>query len=486
MGRQEPSGAPTKVESMTRFRALLIVLGLLALAVPAAATSADRMLVGFQDDPSFRWLDTRDTNIATASETGASVVRTTVYWNRIAPTRPAVASDPFDPAYRFDDLDEFVRNVTFHGMTPMLAVWGTPDWANGGKGQNYAPTRLSDFQAFTRALAARYSGLNPGYPYVGYFSIWNEPNLQQFLAPTYDGHGKPRSPAVYAGIARAGYSGIKAGNKRALVAIGETSPRGRLKPTTQKGVQQTIAPALFAQYLAEARPIVKFDAWAHHPYSDVGATPTQRVRYPNVNLPQLPTFDKDLNKWFKRRSTAIWVTEYGFQTKPGQPRGVTQAKQAAYLKQSLSIARKDTFVQMFIWFIFRDQPVSLWHSGLLNENASRKASYAAFVAAARPFDVRNPVVVVKAGTSNPVVHVPVWELLARDGPGADVGSTISVVYRGATIAVTQPATKIGVGGYVNYRLPITKAKAHGLYRVFLTIGDANGNSVTRTATVVVR
>src|SRR5215471_6797171 len=151
---------------MTRFRAFLLVLGLLALAVPAAATSADRMLVGFQDDPSFRWLDTRDANITTASQTGASVVRTTVYWNRIAPTRPAAASDPFDPAYHFDDLDEFVRNVTFHGMTPMLAIWGTPDWANGGKGTNYAPTRLSDFQAFARAVASRYSGLNPGYPYV--------------------------------------------------------------------------------------------------------------------------------------------------------------------------------------------------------------------------------------------------------------------------------------------------------------------------------
>ncbi len=247
-----------------------------------------------------------------------------------------------------------------------------------------------------------------------------------------------------------------------------------------------MAPALFAQSLAQARPIVKFDAWAHHPYSDIGATPTQKVRYPNVNLTQLPQFEKDLNKWFKRRTSPIWVTEYGFQTKPGQPRGVSLAQQAAYVKQSLAIVRSYTPVQMFIWFIFRDQTVSLWHSGLLNENASRKPSYNAFVAAARPFDVRNPVVVIKAGTSNPAVHVPVWELLSRDGPGATVGSTISVVYRGKTLAVVQPTTTIGIGGYVNFRLPITKAKAHGLYKAFLTIGDANGNSVTRTATVIVR
>lgn len=473
-------------EPMTRNRALLLVLAVLALAVPASATSADRMLVGFQDDPSFRWLDSRDTNLATAAQTGASIVRTTVYWNKIAPTRPADATDPFDPAYQFTDLDEFVRTATFDGMTVMLSIWGTPDWANGGKGQNYAPTRLSDFQNFAQAIAARYSGLHPGFPFVGYYSIWNEPNLQQFLAPTYDSRGKPKSPLIYAGLARAGYAGIKAGNRRALVAIGETSPRGRLRPTTQKGVQQTIAPGLFARVLASARPTVKFDAWAHHPYSDLGASPTQKVRFPNVNLTQIPTFDSDLAKWFKRRSVPFWITEYGFQTKPGQPKGVTTAQQAAYVKQSLAIVRRYPEVQMFIWFIFRDQPVSLWHSGLLNEDATRKPSYAAFVASARAFDVRNPAVVVKAGTSNPKLTLPVWELLARDGPGAKVGATISVVYRGKTLAVVQPQTTIGIGGYVTFRVPITKAKANGVYQVFLKIGDANGNSVSRTATVVVR
>src|SRR5437764_5413466 len=179
---------------MRRFRAILPVLVLVALAVPAAATSADRMLVGFQDDPSFRWLDTRLTNIPEASKTGASIIRTTVYWNKIAPSRPTSATNPFDPAYQFTDLDDFVRTATFNGMTVMLSIWGTPDWANGGKGPNYAPTRLADFQAFAQAIARRYAGLNAGYPFVGYYSIWNEPNLQQFLAPTYDSRGKPKSP----------------------------------------------------------------------------------------------------------------------------------------------------------------------------------------------------------------------------------------------------------------------------------------------------
>jgi len=473
------------VGAMTRFRVALIVLGLLALALPAAATTADRMLVGFQDDPSFRWLDTRDDNLTTASQTGSSIVRTTVYWNRIAPTRPSVASNPFDTAYQFQDLDDFVRNATLRGMTVQMAIWGTPGWANGGKGPNYAPTSLADLQNFARALAARYSGRYPGYPFVGFFSIWNEPNLQQFLAPTYDSHGKPESPRIYAGLARAGYAGIKAGNPKALVAIGETSPRGRLGPTKQQGIQQTLAPGLFAQLVSQVRPKVRFDAWAHHPYSDLGASPTQKVRFPNVDLVQIPTFGRDLDKWFGRHGTPIWITEYGFQTKPGQPKGVTLAQQAAYLKQSLALVGSYPNVQMFIWFIFRDEPVSAWHSGLLTETAGKKPAFSTFASAARPFDVRNPVVVVRPGVSNPVVRVPVWELLARDGPGATVGSTISVTYQSKNVAVVQPQTTIGIDGYVSFTLPITKAKMNGVYDVFLKIGDASGNFVNRTATVVV-
>ena len=48
--------------------------------------------------------------MATATN-NASILRTLVTWADVAPTKPANAADPFDPAYRFDDLDEFVRNA---------------------------------------------------------------------------------------------------------------------------------------------------------------------------------------------------------------------------------------------------------------------------------------------------------------------------------------------------------------------------------------
>ena len=136
-------------------------------------------------------------------------------WANIAPTRPTNPSNPFDPDYNFDDLDELVRNTQLRGMEVLITVWGTPRWANGGKTPNYLPTKLSDLTTFTRALADRYSGRYAGYPFVRFYSVWNESNLQLFLAPQFDAKGRSVGPRNYARLAAAAYSGIKAGNSRA-------------------------------------------------------------------------------------------------------------------------------------------------------------------------------------------------------------------------------------------------------------------------------
>jgi hypothetical protein len=470
---------------MKRARLILGCLLVLAAAAPAAAIGAPRIPVGFQDDPSFRWRDDRITNFNNAATTGATIIRTTAYWSRIAPTRPVNATDPFDPAnnYQFDDIDELVRSAAFRGMTVLLTIWGTPGWANGNQGENHAPTRMSDLQDFAHALAARYSGRYPGFPFVGYYSIWNEPNLEEFLAPTYDKSGKPASPAIYAKIASAAYAGIKAGNRRAAVAVGETSPRGRLRPTSASGVQNTIAPGLFAQLVAKAAPKLKFDAWAHHPYSGLGQGPNVKVAFPNVNLPQIPTFEKKLQQWFKRKYVSIWVTEYGFETKPGEPKGVTYAQQAAYAKQVLNQVGQSPYIGMFIWFIFRDDPTSTWQSGLENEDNTHKPAFATFTKGARALDVRDPVQHIKPGSSNPMLRIPVWEFEARDGVGAKLGATVSVTYRGRSVAA-QPTSIIGIDGYASFRIPIVNAKKNGLYVVYLKIGDDNGNSINRVAEIL--
>ncbi len=222
-----------------------------------------------------------------AVHANATIMKTTVYWFNTAPRRPANATNPFDPAYRWEDLDEFVRQAADRDIEVMLSIWGTPTWA--GPAKNRLPRRLADIQNFARALANRYSGRNRGYPFVRFYSVWNEPNLNLFLTPQFDAKGRSVAPANYAKLYRAAYTGFKQGSPLAQVAIGDTSARGRDRH--RAGVSDTHSPGKFAELLAKARPKVRFDAYAHHPYSSpANQPPTQIVRWPNVSMTTLPRF----------------------------------------------------------------------------------------------------------------------------------------------------------------------------------------------------
>ena len=189
-----------------RFLVRLLVLACLAAALVApAASAADRMWVGFHDDPVLRFDGGRTEAMDRARGNGASVVRTLIDWSKAAPTQPTDATDPFDPAYRFDDVDEVVRNAQQRGLEVMITLWGTPSWANGGQKPQAMPGNIADFQNFARAVASRYSGRYAGYPFVRFYTVWNESNLATFLVPQFNASGRIVSPANYAKLARAGH-----------------------------------------------------------------------------------------------------------------------------------------------------------------------------------------------------------------------------------------------------------------------------------------
>ena len=468
-----------------RFRLIPVTVAcaLAALIFPLMASAEARMLIGFQDDPSLRWRDDRLAAFDLAQKANAGIVRTTVYWSRIAEQKPANATNPFDPAYRFDDLDEFVRNAGLHGMEVMLTIWGTPSWANSGKGQNYAPTDATDMENFARALASRYSGRYNGYPFVRYYTVWNESNLGQFLSPQYDSKGKPVAPKIYAKIYRAAYAGIKSGSARALIGIGETSARGRDRFLGRQGTQETESPGNFAKLLAAEKPLLKFDAWSHHPYpTSPSQPPTQNVRWPNVTLTQLPRFEDTLKQLFERKRVPIWITEYGYETKPGEPLGVSRSQQATYARQALTLAAGDPNVSIFIWFILRDDPTSTWQSGLVDRDGTKKPSFDTFAKLAFRYDGRNPQITVRAGVTNPLIKFAAIELWSRSGTGAKVGMTIAIYEKGRVIKTAQPASSIGADGWVSFPVPL-KTVADHTYIVNIDAGDIHGYHVKRSVEV---
>jgi hypothetical protein len=455
-------------------RIALIALVALLAAPAATVRAAEKMPIGFFDDPAFRWSPTRAEDLRQAGVAGASVIHTTASWVGLAPTKPANPANGDDPAYKLNDLDELVFQSGLYGLRVMIDISGTPKWANGGKAPNVMPKRLGDLTAFAKMLATRYNG-RQGHGTAALWSVWNEPNLQLFLTPQYVGK-KIVGPANYAKLFKAAYAGIKSGNSLAKVAIGETSARGRDKPLA--GVSASVAPGTFAKLVAHT-PGLKFDAWAHHPYpTSPNLAPTQKVRYPNVTLSTLPQFEADLKKFF-HRNVPVWITEYGHETKPPDPHGVSYATQSKYAVQALNIAKKDPNVQMFIWFVFHDSAGNPWQSGLYSSSGAQKPAYNSFGALARLTD--GTMSTVRAGTRPRVtMYMPYLAYYAE--PAAQIGMTYTVTEGGRKLAIGQPVVPLAADDSISFVADFVPVKGH-TYTVTSVANEINGHTETRTALI---
>jgi hypothetical protein len=366
----------------------------------------------------------------------------------------------------------------------MLTISGTPRWANGGQTPNRMPRNVRDFTNFARAIASRYSGRFAGYPYVRFWSVWNEPNLQLFLAPQFNNRGQSVAPANYAKLYAAAYAGIKAGNRTAQVAIGETSARGSDKAA---GIRPTHSPGKFAELVAKANPRLKFSAWAHHPYpSTPNLRPGQIVKWPNVSLSSLPRFQQNLNKWFRHKNTQIWVTEYGHQTRPQDSLGVSYATQSAYISQAIAIARKYPFVGMFIWFVYQDDPGQEWESGLYTQSGSAKGnSPDRFSRSARPLDARNAVYSFRRGTTTPLVKLYTRRYCVADKSGTAIGMTWRIFRGSRLLKVGQQSSPLLRDCTIAARLffPPGGVAKGVTYTATFELNDINGDVLARKLTI---
>jgi hypothetical protein len=343
---------------------------------PPAATPAPaepRLVVGFFDDANFRWRPYRARMLDRAQRTGARVVRAFIRWHLTAPTRPRSDEPPFHEPMLYE-IDELVASSNARGMEVLFSIWGTPGWANGGLGPNYAPDESDDLRRFARGLAAR-------YPTVRRYAIWNEPNTEQFLAPQFDALGRSVAPAAYARLYRAAYDGIKEARPDALVAIGETSSHGRDAPSPGRA-QDSHSPVRFARLLAEQEPALELDAWGHHPYPVKGHhAPDHASRWPSVTLMRLERFGRALDRWFGRDDIPLWITEYAHESIPAEPLGIPPELQAQYAARALELAARVERVRMFVWFTFRDDQTNAWQSGMLDDRGRPRPAYEQFTTA---------------------------------------------------------------------------------------------------------
>ncbi|HVU77682.1 MAG TPA: beta-galactosidase [Gaiellaceae bacterium] len=333
-------------------RTLLLATILAALAAPGLATASPYVKYGVQDDA---WLEygtgddgTVADRAAQLKQMGVDVVRLTINWRQVEPRRGV---------YDWSIPDAALKALHAEGIAPLVTLWGTPRWANGGRSQNWAPKSKWTFAAFAKAAAKR-------YPYVHLWTIWNEPNQRIALRPT--------SPKTYVQqLLNPAVIAIHNASPRSLVAGGVTAPRagsGGVSPIDW----------IAGMKAAHAR----MDAYAHNPYPlRRGETPTSGGcdHCTTVTMATLPRLLRAVQKSFGTHMR-IWLTEYGYQTNPpDRMLGVTYATQARYTSDAAQVAYQAPRVDILIHYLVQDEPnVGRWQSGFYTDTGRVKPALQAF------------------------------------------------------------------------------------------------------------
>ena len=372
---------------------LVLVLAAAAAAIVASSTAdsaakrttAGGPLLGFYDDESI--FGRTEWAFLQLKSLRAGMVRITIDWSAVAKRRPADPADPADPAYNWTAVDHVVTQAGKNKIRVLAAIFGTPRWA--GTAKNRLPRRVTDLRLFAFAAATRYSGtfeVGEGetlqtLPAVRYWLAWNEPNNPVFLKPQWKkvrGTWRPQSAFDYAKLCSAVWAGVHStGLPSEKVACGATGPRGNDAPRTSR---PSTSPLVFMQWLRRAG-LKRFDAYAHHPYyGSRFEKPTTKPKSPKaITLGNIGLLIKQLNRSFGR-SKRLWITEYGYQTRPpDRAFGVPYALQAKYVHQAYALAKKTRRVDVFVWFLIRDERrLSGWQSGVVTVGGKRKPAFRAF------------------------------------------------------------------------------------------------------------
>lgn len=354
---------------MGRRLAAILLVAVAAATAASTAGASSRLKIGIYEEA--LTLGNPDVGFAYLQELRPQVLRLNLTWHRVAATRPADPSNPLDPAYNWDSYDQAIQRASAIGVEVLLHVIGTPAWANGGRAPQYAPTSLADLRAFALAAARR-------YPMVSKWAAWNEPNLANYLRPTWRrirGRLQPVGARTYARICttiwRAVHQAAAEAVRPVKVACGVTAPYAR--------GGSGISPIRFLREMKRAK--ARFDVYAHHPYSrhpSISPSTIPPNRQKTVSLGNIGDLMRELTRLYGKKK--LWITEYGYQTNPPERwLGVPLERQALYASAAALRAYQAPLVDMLIHFMVQDdgRPAG-WQSGLRKLNGAPKPAYNAF------------------------------------------------------------------------------------------------------------
>ena len=369
---------------------LTIIIAMLVAAAwsASAAEASSRQLLIMQDDSLLR-----SAPAATLDEfaaLGTDVVKVNLYWDGVAPggRRKPAGFDGADPSgYTWDFYDSIDQAIRNRGMRPYFSLGGrAPDWATKRRGRRgtYRPN-AKEFRRFAEAAGRR-------FPSVAIWSIWNEANLYSWLSPQRV-KGVPLSPGIYRGLYLAGHRGLEAaGHGSDTILFGELMPRGGTDSRKVRPLEflreMVCLDRNYRQYRGSAarkrgcRRVgrIPTSGLAYHPYTlangpDVDEGPDEAA------IGQLSRVRRVLDALARRgklpRRLPIWITEFGYQTRPPDPFATPLRRAPSLMDLSEWLAFRNRRVASYSQYQLRDDDA--WQSGLrFADGDPKRGVYSAF------------------------------------------------------------------------------------------------------------
>jgi hypothetical protein len=424
----------------------IIVAALVLAAIPSTASASSTQESMFQDDPNLVYgTDAQvNTTLDALAALGVDRIRVSVFWKIVAPANDQKVRPVFDatdpaayPQNLWAPYDRIVTAAAAHGIgvnfnltspVPRWAATETP--ADRTDLQDTFGPNTDEFGMFVKAVGTRYSGSYEGLPRVDYWSIWNEPNQAGWLTPQWS--PDPRNaklfvesaPSIYRNLVAAAWTNLAdTGHGADTVLVGETAPQGvkdfglsrPLSPlrflrrlyclddnlNLLKGEEATVrgCPADPATFVAANPGLFHATGYAHHPYALLTPPGRKSKSSDDVAMSDLPALSRELKRIYARygqktqstRGVPLYLTEYGYQTKP-DPFTVSFSQQAAFINQAEYISYRNPNVRAMSQFLLTDDapvpgvdpkkdPQLYWRtfqSGLMLLTGKRKPAYAAY------------------------------------------------------------------------------------------------------------
>ena len=294
----------------------------------------------------------QDQTMAGLQDVGAGWHRLVLAWHDVETSNNRYSSS------QLSNYDAAFQKAEAAGINLIVTVYTAPSWASGVSNRESPPQNAADYADFMSFAANRWGSK------VEAWEIWNEQNAQAFWSTGPD-------PAHYARILKAAYPAVKAADPTAQVVYG--------------GTWENDYEFLEGAYAEVPNLGDYFDVLGTHPYNGVASPDGVALRG-----------DGRIQKWSfagyrelrevmldHGDDKPIWFTEFGWSTF-NDPWGVTEAAQAAFLTKSLQCAEQDPYVQVAIWYAFRNHPYGgdgqnwEYQLGLTRTNFTPKPSYNAF------------------------------------------------------------------------------------------------------------